>query len=173
MTHDITGPAQLTQFLSELGKRCTEPASLYVFGGSALVLLGGSRHTGDLDFSITAAQPDTLRALIATVAEELNLDVEESIPAEFMPMPTGAEDRHRRIGRYGMLTVYIFDPYSISVMKIDRSFKTDLQDVQFLINAGIVDLNQLEKSIEDVAARYEEPITLRRKFDELRRFLQR
>ena len=45
-------------------------------------------------------------------------------------------------------------------------------DVQFLIDAGIVELDKLELGIEDVASRYEEPLTLRRKFEGLKRVLK-
>ncbi len=78
MTSDITSPEQLHRFLDEVGKRCVEPADLYLFGGSALILLGAGRHTGDLDITVNAAQAETLRALINAVADELGLDVEES-----------------------------------------------------------------------------------------------
>jgi hypothetical protein len=155
-----------------LGRQCLEPADLYLFGGSALLLLGAGRHTGDLDFTVNAAHAESLRALINAVANELGLDVEESVPSEFMPLPSGAEERHRLIGHFGPLTAYIFDPYSIAIMKIDRSFKTDLQDVLFLIDAGIIELDRLESCVEDVASRYEEPLTFRRKFEELKRLLK-
>ena len=57
-------------------------------------------------------------------------------------------------------------------MKIDRSFKSDLQDVQFLIDSDIVELDRLESCVEDVASRYEEPLTLRHKFADLKRRLK-
>ena len=172
MTTDITSPEQLNRFLNELGNRCPEPADLYIFGGSGVLLLGGGRNTGDVDFTLNAAHPEAVRTLIATVADELSLDLEESIPAEFMPLPIGAEDRHRLIGHFGLMTAYILDPYSIAVMKIDRSFKSDLQDVLFLIRAGIIELDRLQQCIEDVADRYEESLTLRRKFEEVKQILQ-
>lgn len=171
MTVDLTAPEQLQRFLSELGSRCEEPASLYLFGGSALILLGATRLTGDIDFTIQAGQGEVLRSLINTVAAELNLDVEESIPQDFMPLPANSEERRQLIGHFGLLDAYILDPYSIAVMKIDRSFKTDLQDVQFLLQAKIINLAQLEACVEDVASRYDEPKTLRRKLGVFKQFI--
>jgi Nucleotidyltransferase of unknown function (DUF6036) len=165
MTTDVTGPEQLKHFLAELGQRCVEPANFYLFGGSAMILLGAGRYTGDIDYTIQATHAEALRKLINAVAEEFDLDVEESIPADFMPLPENSEDRHRLIGQFGPLTTYILDPYSMAVMKIDRSFKTDLQDVQFLVQANIISLSQLGQCIEDVASRYHEPKTLRQKFN--------
>ncbi len=167
----INHSEQLLRFLDELGKRLPEPAEIYLFGGSALLLIGGARHTGDVDFTLnTPSLP--LRQLIAALASELDLDFEESIPAEFMPLPTGFAQRHQLVGRFGFLTAYIFDLYSIAVMKIDRAFRTDLQDVQFLLGGGHIDLAFLEQCIADVASRYDEPRKLRRNFEELKRNLK-
>lgn len=115
----LSRPEQLTQFLARLGERYLHPATIYVFGGSAMLWLGGSRRTADID-----------------------------------------------------VAAYLFDPYSIAVMKIDRAFDTDMEDVQFLIAAGHVDLNVLAQCVEDVAARYDEPLKLRRNFEELKRNLK-
>ena len=65
MTTDITSPEQLDRFLTELGARCVESAEIYLFGGSAVLLLGGGRHTGDVDFTLNAAHPEAVRTLIA------------------------------------------------------------------------------------------------------------
>lgn len=168
---DITGPEQLRLFFEKLGQRCKTPTGLYVFGGSAIVLMGGTRHTGDVDFTIHSPDNETSHTIIAQLADETGLDLEESNPAEFMPLPTGAEGRHQLLGQYGQLTVYIFDLYSIAVMKIDRAFQTDMQDVRTLIEAGHIHLHFLEECVEDVARRYDEPMRLRSNFAEMKRGL--
>jgi hypothetical protein len=66
---------------------------------------------------------------------------------------------------------YLFDPYSMAVMKIDRAFETDIEDVAFLLAAGRIDLKTLEGMIEEVAGRYDEPVKLRRNFDAFKRSL--
>ena len=136
-----------------------------------LVILGGPRPTVDIDYTLRALAPETLRPIIGALAAELDLDLEESIPAEFMPLPAGFESRHQQLGQYGALTAYLFDPYSIAVMKIDRAFETDMEDVHFLIRSGTIDLAVLEHCIEDVAQRYDEPRKLRSNFQEMKRGL--
>lgn len=138
-----------------------------------MLWLGGSRHTADIDFTFVATQSDQLRAVISQVALELGLIVEESIPSEFMPLPSGYESRHRFIGAFGQVEAYIFDPYSMAVMKIDRAFETDMEDVQFMLATGHLDLAFLEKCIADVASRYDEPHKLRRNLEELKRHVAR
>lgn len=168
---EITSPTQLHDFLSKLGERCPFPAEIYLFGGSAVLLMGGARYTDDVDYTLNASAASTLRPMIEALADEMGLDLEESIPADFMPLPDGAEGRHVLIGRYARLTAYIFDPYSIAVMKIDRAFQTDMQDVRFLIHNGHIQLEVLEQYVADVARRYDEPIKLRKNFEEMKRGL--
>ncbi len=112
-----------------------------------------------------------LRSIIDALATELGLDLEESDPSEFMPLPAGFETRHRHLGQYGALTAYLFDPYSMAVMKIDRAFETDMEDVHFLVRSGTIDLAFLEHCIEDVAQRCDEPRKLRSNFREMKRGL--
>jgi hypothetical protein len=168
---ELSAPEQVEAFLQAVGDRLPVAADIYIYGGSALLLIGGHRNTADLDFTLRAALVDECRAVIQAVANDLNLDAEENAPVDFMPLPTGSDQRHLLIGRYGALTAYVFDPYSMAVMKIDRAFASDFEDVHFLIKSGQVTLDRLAESIEDVARRYDEPIKLRRNFAELKRGL--
>src|SRR5258707_2562345 len=107
----ISRPEQLTQFLTRLGQAYPDPAEIYIFGGSAIVWLGGQRLTGDIDYTTSPAGA-ALREAISQTAAELDLDLEESSPAEFMPLPVGANARHAPIGTFGQVRAYLFDPYS-------------------------------------------------------------
>ena len=71
----------------------------------------------------------------------------------------------------GAIRVYVFDPYSIALMKIDRAFETDMQDVRFLIQAGQIELGFLRRCVEEVAQHYAEGRTLRLNFEELQKSL--
>jgi len=144
--------SDLQRFFAAVGARLTESAALYVLGGSALVLLGSPRRTLDLDFVgsdlPTAGQGgDELRALLEQVAAEMKIGIEPIPFTEFVPLPPDAATRHRRIGQFGKLAVYVFDPYSIALSKIERGFKTDIEDVVFMLRQNIVALPQLETVI--------------------------
>jgi len=162
-------PALITQFLERLGQQFENPASFYIFGGSALILMGGPRNTGDVDFTFAAAseRADEFRVAVRAVATEMGLDVEESQPAEFMPLPSGLEERHRFLGRYGQVNAYIFDLYSVALMKIDRAFPTDIEDVHFLLRAGLIELKALEQKLAEIIGRHDEKLKLQRNFAEM------
>jgi hypothetical protein len=53
------------------------------------------------------------------------------------------------MGTFGSIEVFIIDPYVIALSKLDRGFDTDLEDIIFLINRGLISLIQLEKTVKD------------------------
>jgi hypothetical protein len=163
-------PELITRFLALIGKRYPYPTRLYIFGGGAVVWLGSPRPTVDLDYT---AEPRTesLRAVLAQTAVEMDVDLEEAIPADFVPLPDGAEARHQLIGTFGKIAVYPLDPYSQAIMKIARALETDMEDVAFLVHNRHIELETLGRCIQEVSLRYDEPITLQRNFDEFKRNL--
>lgn len=149
----------LEKLFAAVGARLTQTATLHVLGGSALILLGSSRRTRDFDFvgnDLPHREPDELRDLLDEVAAEMKIGIEAIPFDEFVPVPRDAETRHRHIGQSGKLTVYVFDPYSIALSKIERGFKTDLEDVRFLIRKNIISLPQLETIVNAVLPRARE-----------------
>jgi hypothetical protein len=141
-------------FLKKLSDRYTQPGTLYVLGGAAVCLLGNPRPTVDLDYAadLTSADPQLRKAML-TVAKEMRLDLEEVTFKEFIPLPSGVEQRHKRIGRFGQLEVYVFDPYSIALSKVARGFEMDLEDVVFLLQRKLISLKELETMVQKALPR--------------------
>jgi len=139
--------ATLRIFFERLGQRLEKPANLYLLGGSALCLLGSSRATLDIDYDLGLPSDEqaALRSAISELAMEMHLDVEPVLLAEFAPLPPHAYERRHHIGRYAQLDVYIFDLYSIALSKIARGFESDLEDVLFLLRAGLIEFEELER----------------------------
>jgi hypothetical protein len=143
----------IQEFLARLVNRCPTLATLYLLGGSALILLGSSRDTLDIDYVGDDMQQNEFQIVIAEVAAELGLDA-EAVPIErFIPLPEGNEQRKIHIGQFGNVSAYIVDPYSIALSKVDRGFETDLEDVIFLIQHSLIHLEELESIIEKSLSR--------------------
>ena len=165
----------LKLFLQRLGERCPGPAALYLLGGSALCLLGGPRVTLDVDYTAEVADEDFARfqAVLAELAAEMRLDLEDVPLGEFIPLPPGAWERRRTIGHFGHLEVYIFDPYSIALSKIARGFEADIEDVVFMLNGSVIEFDELERLFEHILPKASEadiiPMEFRGYFEELRR----
>ena len=89
-----------------------------------------------------------LQRVIAQVADEMNLDVEAVPYQEMIPLPVGFAERHIPIGEFGSLKVYVFDPYSMALGKLDRGSESDLQDIVFMIHRKLIELIELEKIVQ-------------------------
>lgn len=150
---------QITEFLDVVGSRVTTPAVLVLLGGGALSLLGNSRPTLDLDFEGEEKAADELRMLMEKVALELQVEIDAVPFQRFIPIPTGANERHVSIGRFGNLQVLVFDPYSIALSKLDRGFESDIEDIVFLLRRGHIDFAQLDTLLagltRELAAQYD------------------
>lgn len=147
-SHGIT-QAQILDFLKRLGERHPQPATLYLLGGSALVLLGSPRPTLDIDYlgSDVAAESSPLQTAIREVSRELHVPVEAVPLDEFIPLPPNATERHLTVGQFGALRVLILDPYTIALSKVERGFESDLEDVVFMLRRGVIERQRLEEFV--------------------------
>jgi hypothetical protein len=152
---DPVTPALLRRFLTRLGEICLHPAALYLVGGSALRMLGSLRETLDVDYMIEAppVAAEELRQAMTHLAAEMQLDLEEVPMGDFIPLPPGAYDRRRLVGRFGLLEVYLFDPYSIALSKIARGFESDLEDVLLMLGTGTIEWAELEQDFRIILPR--------------------
>ena len=165
----------LRSFLQGLGERYPGQGSLYLLGGCALGLLGNPRTTVDIDYTleIETEALDQFPEILAELAVEMRLDVDEVPLAEFIPLPPHARERRRLVGRYGNLNVYVFDLYSIALSKIARGFEADLEDVLFLLYEDLIEFGELEHHFDTIlpeAAKADIiPSEFRDYFEEIRR----
>lgn len=134
-------------FLKEVGNRYSQPADLLLLGGSALCLLGSPRPTLDIDYVGDDLTKDEFQQCIDRVAQDMGIVV-EAVPIEgFVPLPEDADQRKVSIGQFGAVRVYILDPYSMALSKIDRGFDTDIEDVVFLIRRGFIRPDELRSLV--------------------------
>ena len=112
---------RLRTFLEALGREFRKPARLYLSGGEGLVWRGLRGSTQDVDVTYAVddrwhgAWIEALRALML----RLGTTVEEAGPGDFIPLPPGAADRAEFIGRFGSVDVFLFDPYSVALSKME------------------------------------------------------
>jgi len=136
---------EIQSILQSIGKRVPPSSRLVLIGGSALTLLGSPRLTIDIDFVGDDVHPNKLHQTIMQIARELKIHV-EPVPLErFIPLPKGSAERNIRIGQFGNLEIYVADPYSIALSKLDRGVDTDFDDIVFLIRHNFITLDELER----------------------------
>jgi len=162
-------------FLDALGARQIEPVELQILGGCALILLGNPRTTLDIDYVGDDLTRTAFQRTIDQVAAELHLHA-DPVPIErFVPVPLDADSRRIFIARYGVVDVFVIDPYIIALSKLDRGLDTDIQDIVFLVEQGRIDLDRLAgqiKAAEPLAQAYDlEPAAMERHLAVVRRRL--
>lgn len=144
---------QIQSFLTELGSRYPQQATLTLLGGSALCLLGSERPTLDIDYVGDDLRKNELQRVIEQIADEFHIVI-DAVPIEqFVPVPDGADRRRVRIGQFGQVTVYVLDPYTIALSKLDRGFDTDIDDILFLIRRNLITIQQLEETTRNALQR--------------------
>lgn len=137
----------LRHFLEALGRDYAEPATLILLGGSALCLLGSPRPTVDIDYVGDDLHKDHFQQVVEEVAWGFQLEAEAVPIAQFVPMLLGAEERRLYVGRYGAIEVYILDPYTMALSKLDRGFDTDIEDIVYLARNKLIKMADLEALI--------------------------
>lgn len=133
----------------ELGRVVPGGTRMYLTGGATAVLEGWRESTVDVDVRF---EPDSDAALkrIAALKEELSLNVELASPLDFLPALEGWRERSRFRFREGNLKVFDFDPYSQALSKLQRGFELDLEDVENMVDSGLVEPKTLVALLEGV-----------------------
>lgn len=149
---------RIERFLRELGRAFRHPARLYLVGGTTLVYEQLRRTTMDIDFTVDVAPAhhgEFMRQL-ARLKDALAMNVEEASPADFIPLPSGWQERARYLGRFGQVEAFHFDPLSTALSKLARGFEEDVVDVRSLLQAGLITPEEVKNAAIQVASRLPE-----------------
>lgn len=176
MAETLIDAQGLESFLQRLGQCFRHPATLYLVGGTSLLLAAGKTSTFDIDLQFSTDHryhAEFIRCL-RTVSRDLGAPVELASPDQFIPLPAGFENRRQYIGRYGSLDVFHFDFYSMALAKIHRGNEKDFDDVIRMLRACLVDITALEMYLSEILPEYEfyqpnaDPVLFQRKFEVLK-----
>ena len=153
--YDPVTPERLGQFLARLARDYREPGAVYLVGGTGLLYQQLKGLTKDVDLStrLPPTAQDRFGEIVRRLGRELNMAIELVSPAEFIPLPAGAEGRHRYLGRQGSLDIYAFDPVSTALAKIARGRVGDYADVRALVAAGQLDGPRLTAALGEILPR--------------------
>jgi hypothetical protein len=168
---ELADEVHIEQFMRALGRAATVEGRVYLTGGATAVLHGWRASTIDVDIKVIPDRDEILRE-IPKLKEDLNLNVELAAPSDFIPVPTGWEERSPLIRREGKISFHHFDPVAQALAKAERGHEQDLRDVEEMIASGLVDpadaLAQFE-SIEPELYRFPaiDPASFRRSVEEL------
>jgi hypothetical protein len=167
----LADAARLQRFMKELARDADVETEVYLTGGATAVLLGWRDSTIDADILIVPERDALFRA-IPRLKEELQLNVEVASPAHFIPELPGWRERSLPAAREGRVTYRHYDPYAQALAKVERGHAKDLDDVNQLLDRGLVEpgrLRELFGAIEPQLHRYPavDPPSFRKRLEEL------
>jgi hypothetical protein len=157
-------------FLVKLGMEFRHPARLYLVGGTTLVYEGLREQSLDIDISYEVADEHEgeFAQVIRRLKDELQINVEQASPGDFIPLPSGWKERAKHVGRFGQVDVFHFDLYSSALSKIERGREGDYQDVMSLLRSGQIEMGELRQAFDNIMPRLERE-SLKRNPEKFRR----
>jgi len=153
---DLADKDAIERFLTGLAARVRGPGRVYLVGGATAVLNGWRDSTIDIDLKADPEPPGFFEA-IATLKDDLSVNVELASPDQFLPELPGWRERSLFITRHGEIDFYHFDPYSQALAKLERGHPRDLHDLAAFAASGQVQpttLRELFQSIRDQLIRF-------------------
>jgi hypothetical protein len=124
---------------------------IYFVGGVTAVLYGWRTSTIDIDFRMVP-EVDGLYRAVPAIKERLNVNLEMASPADFIPVPSGWEERSPLIRRIGPASFHHLDPYSQALAKIERGHERDRVDVSEMLARGLVEPDRLRRYFDEIEA---------------------
>jgi hypothetical protein len=147
---------KIEAFMAALGKRVRGEGSIYLTGGATAVLHGWRSTTIDVDIK-PEPEPRGLFEAIASIKEELDVNVELASPDHFIPAVPGWRERSVFIARHGTIQFFHYDPYGQALSKLQRGHDRDLRDARSMLKDGLIRIGQLRElfaQIEPQLIRY-------------------
>lgn len=135
---ELADAERIERFMTALGRSADTEGVCYLTGGATAVLHGWRPSTIDVDIRLVPEHDKLLRAIPA-LKNELRINVELASPLDFIPVPSGWEERSAFVQREGKLTFRHFDLYSQALAKLERGHEQDLEDVDAMLQRRLVD----------------------------------
>lgn len=140
---------RVRQLARELSRVARDDTTLYLTGGATAVIEGWRASTVDVDLRLEPDSDELMRR-IASVKNDLDINVELASPPQFVPELPDWRERSPFVFQEGRVTVRHFDLYSQAFAKIERGFEQDLADVQAMIDAGLIDPQRARELFAEV-----------------------
>lgn len=145
-------PPAVLRLLEALGRRARGPGGVYLTGGATALLLGWRTSTNDVDIKLDP-EPDGVFEAIASLKNELDVNVELASPDLFIPELPGWRERSRFVGEFGKLQVFHYDLRAQALAKLARGVDRDLLDVRAMLDLGLVSRQDLRDAFEAIRTR--------------------
>jgi len=143
---------KLHALMEAFGKRVKTAGRIYLTGGATALLHGWRQMTIDVDLKADP-EPQGFFEAIATLKDELSINIELASPSDFIPELPDWKSRSIFISRQGLIDFFHYDPYSQALSKLERSHTRDLADVKAMLDIGLIRSTTLLAFFEEIEPR--------------------
>jgi len=147
----VVDEAKLQRLMAEVGRRARGPGRVYLTGGATALLFGWRSSTVDVDIKLDP-EPAGVFEAIASLKNELDVNVELASPDLFLPPLREWRERSIPIATHGRVEFFHYDLRAQALAKIARAHERDLRDVQAMLERGLVSVEQLRAAYRDIEA---------------------
>lgn len=138
--------AKIRQLLLELGRRSRGPGRIYLTGGASALLEGWRSATIDVDLKLDP-EPAGVFEAIASLKNELDLNIELASPDQFLPPLPDWRERSIFIVRHSGVEFFHYDFRAQALSKLARGLNRDISDVQAMLSRGLVSRRDLTEAL--------------------------
>jgi hypothetical protein len=139
-----TNKAKLQAFMAALGEQVRGPARIYLTDGATALLYNWRSNTIDIDLKAEPEPPGLFEAL-ASLKDELDINLELASPDQFIPAVPGWRERSLFIARHGLIDFFHYDPYAQALSKLQRRHERDLHDARSMRRDGLIQNERLRE----------------------------
>jgi len=143
---------RIEAFLAGLGARVRAPHTVYLVGGTSAVLSGWRDTTLDIDLRPEPDSDELLRALV-DLKRDLDIAVELASPLDFLPDLAGWRERSPWVSSHGPVHARHLDFRLQALAKVERGLRTDLADVEAMLERGLVTSDGLRAGFAEMSER--------------------
>ena len=135
--------------MNALGQRVRGPGRIYLVGGATAVLHNWRPMTIDVDIK-PEPEPAGLFEALATLKDELDINIELASPDQFIPPLPAWRERSIFIARYGPLEFFHYDLYGQALAKLQRGHPRDLTDVRAMRRDGLIEIEKVRTLFQEI-----------------------
>lgn len=146
---------RLEKFMDRLARSVKSPGKVYFTGGATALLLGFRQQTIDIDIKLDPEPAGAFEA-IATLKNQLDINVELASPADFIPATSSWREYSKLIKSVGSVDFYHFNFTLQALAKLERGHKQDIYDVIDFVRRGHTSPAELRSTFEEI-----EPLLIR------------